>query len=357
MWFRGMCGRDLRYSSLHVVIVDGKSFDSFASQAGGSRGMQPEESLFTSVNAFIEELSTARGFSANTVAAYRNDLSQFAGYLSSPPAEDHLVPLDSWSGLTADHLGRYLAHMYGRSYAASTVARKTAAIKTFCHALTDNGVLREDPSQSLAAPRVNRYVPRAISEQEVDRLLDQPRKAARSRRPDALRDLAMIETLYASGMRVSELVALETDDVDFDKGLIACPGKAGRRRQVPLRAQALEAIDDYLKNGRPSIADQDETSLFVNHRGTRLTRQGFWLILKAYAAEAGIENITPHTLRHSFATHALRDGADLRDVQQLLGHVSISTTQVYRLVTTSDDARTDGTAALPEELVSGTVEN
>ena len=318
--------------------------------------MQPEESLTTSVNAFIDELTTERGFSVNTVAAYRNDLSQFAAYLSAPPVDDQLAPLGSWSGLTGDHLGRYLSHMYEKQYAASTVARKTAAIKSFCHYLANSGQLREDPSQSLAAPRVNRYVPRAISEQEVDRLLAQPRNAAKTRRPDALRDLAMIETLYASGMRVSELVALDVDDVDFDTNQVACPGKAGRRRQVPLRLQAIEAIDDYLKNGRSSLADPDETALFVNHRGSRLTRQGFWLILKAYAEEAQIENLTPHTLRHSFATHALRDGAELRDVQQLLGHVSISTTQVYRLVTMENGKATEIDSLLVEELAVGTID-
>lgn len=318
--------------------------------------MQPEESLKTTVDTFIEELTTERGFSVNTVAAYRNDLSQFADYLSSPPAEDQLAPLESWSGLTPEHLGRYLSYMYGRQYAASTVARKTAAIKSFCHSLTESGQLREDPSTSLAAPRVSRYVPRAISEDEVNQLLEQPRKAARSRRPEALRDLAMIETLYSSGMRVSELVALDVDDVDFQTNQVACPGKAGRRRQVPLRAQAIEAIDDYLKNGRPSLADADEAALFVNHRGSRLTRQGCWLILKAYAQEAGIENITPHTLRHSFATHALRDGAELRDVQQLLGHVSISTTQVYRLVSIENGNSVEVETLIVEEMTVGTLD-
>ncbi|MCO5220403.1 MAG: tyrosine recombinase [Thermomicrobiales bacterium] len=327
---------------------------SFTIQAGGSKGMQSEKSLTVTIGEFIDELTTERGFSVNTVAAYRNDLSQFAEYLSAPPAEDQLPPLPDWSGLTAEHLGRYLSYMYGRQYAASTVARKTAAIKSFCHYLTSNGALREDPSQSLASPRVNRYVPRAISEQDVRLLLDQPRQAATSRRPDALRDLAMIETLYSSGMRVSELVALDVDDVDFHLNQIACPGKAGRRRQVPLRAQAIEAIDDYLKNGRSELAHPDETALFVNHRGSRLTRQGFWLILKAYAEEAQIENITPHTLRHSFATHALRDGAELRDVQQLLGHVSISTTQVYRLV--SVEEKPDRETTVIEELVSASAD-
>ena len=318
--------------------------------------MHSEESLFTTVNAFIEDLTNERGFSANTVAAYRNDLSQFTEYLTAPPSEDQLAPLGSWSGLTSEHLGRYLSYMYGRQYAASTVARKTAALKSFCHYLTNFGVLREDPSQTLASPRVDRYVPRAISEQEVGRLLAEPRQAATSRRADALRDLAMIETLYSSGMRVSELVALDIEDVDFQTNQVACPGKAGRRRQVPLRAQAIEAIDDYLKNGRPNLADPDETALFVNHRGSRLTRQGFWLILKAYAEDAKIDNLTPHTLRHSFATHALRDGADLRDVQQLLGHVSISTTQVYRLVTVDDAPPVEIDTLIVEELTVSSID-
>ncbi len=318
--------------------------------------MQSEESLTTTVNAFINDLTTERGFSVNTVAAYRNDLSQFAEYLSAPPAEDQLAPLDSWSGLTSDHLGRYLSYMYGRQYAASTVARKTAALKSFCHYLADRGFVREDPSQSLSSPRVDRYVPHAISEQEVSRLLDEPRQAAASRRPDALRDLAMIETLYSSGMRVSELVALDIEDVDFQSNQVGCPGKAGRRRHVPLRAQAIEALDDYLKNGRPNLAHPDETALFVNHRGSRLTRQGFWLILKAYAEDAKIENITPHTLRHSFATHALRDGAELRDVQQLLGHVSISTTQVYKLVSVDERPMVEIDSLVVEELTAGGVD-
>ena len=155
---------------------------------------------------------------------------------------------------------------------------------------------------------------------------------------------------------VSELVALDVDDIDFQLNQVSCPGKAGRRRQVPLRAQAIEANDDYLKNGRPNLADPDETALFVNHRGSRLTRQGFWLILKAYAEDAKIDNITPHTLRHSFATHALRDGAELRDVQQLLGHVSISTTQVYRLVSMDDARLVEIDTVIVEELVVASVD-
>jgi integrase/recombinase XerD len=318
--------------------------------------MQAAESLTNQVNHFIDLLINDRGFSANTVAAYRNDLSQFAEYLANPPQEDQLAPLQSWSDLTSEHLGRYLSYMYGRSYAPSTVARKTAALKSFCQTLYAEGIVKEDPSTSLSPPRVSRYVPKAITEAEVSRLLEQPRRAAASRRPDALRDLAMLETLYSSGMRVSELVSLNLDDVDFGTGLVRCPGKAGRKRQVPLRPQALEAIDDYIKNGRPALVSPEEPALFVNHRGSRLTRQGFWLILKSYAQEANIAGITPHTLRHSFATHALREGAELRDLQQLLGHVSISTTQVYRRVNLSDGNSAQIEELMVEDFVSGAVE-
>jgi integrase/recombinase XerD len=190
----------------------------------------------------------------------------------------------------------------------------------------------------MASPKVEKYVPRAISQEEVDRLLAQPCNKQESNRPEAIRDLAMLETLYATGMRVSELVAMNTGDIDLERGVVRCSGKSGRQRFVPIRPSAVAALNDYLTDGRPALALSDQDALFLNHRGTRLTRQGFWLILKSYAQQAGIGDITPHTLRHSFATHAIRQGTQLRDVQQMLGHVSISTTQVYRQVASSNGA-------------------
>jgi integrase/recombinase XerD len=191
--------------------------------------------------------------------------------------------------------------------------------------------MRADPAANMAAPKVDKYVPRAITPAEVARLLEQPGRLASASRPEALRDQAMLETLYATGMRVSdELVALDVEDVDLERACVHCTGKASRRRTLPLRSSAVEALDRYLREGRPALALTDGGALFLNHRGNRLTRQGFWLILKSYAEQAHIGDITPHTLRHSFAMHALKHGAELRDVQQLLGHVSISTTQVYR---------------------------
>ena len=184
----------------------------------------------------------------------------------------------------------------------------------------------------MTAPRVEKYTPRSITLAEVERLLEQPAKEGdtAARKPEAARDRAMLETLYATGMRVSELVALDCEDVNLLERHMRCAGRSTRERQVPLRERAVEAIDHYMFQARPLLVIREENALFLNHRGNRLTRQGFWLILKSYASKADIADITPHTLRHTFATHALGRGADLREVQQLLGHVSISTTQVYR---------------------------
>jgi integrase/recombinase XerD len=207
--------------------------------------------------------------------------------------------------------------------------------------------MRGDLAAGMSSPRVEKYVPRAITPSEVERLLDQPCQNARTNRPEALRDHAMLATLYGTGMRVSELVALNVDDLDVESGSVRCMGKAGRQRVVPLRNSALDSIQRYLEEARSTLVLGDEAALFLNHRGNRLTRQGFWLILKAYAQQAGIGDITPHTLRHSFATHELRRGAELRDVQHMLGHVSISTTQVYRQLAADHKMATPSEAEPP----------
>jgi len=300
------------------------------------------------IERFLQVLEAERGFSFNTISAYRNDLNQFVAHLVEQRANGGAsgagyavgrdAAVERWEELTDGHLTTYLLHLRSREYASSTVARKTAAIKSFCHFLSDEGRMGTDPAANMASPKVDKYVPRAITPLEVARLLEQPMKPADgsngkdgSERPEAQRDRAMLETLYATGMRVSELVALDVDDVDLGAGAVRCAGRtAGRERTVPLRESAVRALDRYLGDGRPALALGDDTALFLNHRGSRLTRQGFWLILKSYAHQADIGDITPHTLRHTFATHALKRGADLRDVQHMLGHVSISTTQVYR---------------------------
>ena len=300
--------------------------------------------MLNDVERFLRVLEGERGFSLNTVFAYRNDLNQFVAFIGHGGADAAPVGeadgstaalsaprIVRWEELTDGHLTTYLLHLRSRDYASSTVARKTAAIKSFCHFLLDEGRMRADPAARMASPKVDKYTPRAITPQEVARLLEQPGKVGpATSRPEATRDRAMLETLYATGMRVSELVALDCDDVDLVAAAVRCAGRSGRSRTVPLRESAVRSIARYVEEARPAMGAGDDRALFLNHRGNRLTRQGFWLILKSYAQQAEIADITPHTLRHTFATHALRRGADLREVQQMLGHVSISTTQVYR---------------------------
>ncbi len=317
------------------------------------------------VERFLQVLEAERGFSVNTIFAYRNDLTQFLTFLAGESAGEGgresvdvgaidasgavsqtFPQVQSWAQLTDNDLTNYLLFLRGRKYASSTVARKMAAIKSFFNFLIGEGQLRGDPGARMTAPRVDKYTPRSISLVEVERLLQQPAKEGdtATRRPEASRDRAMLETLYATGMRVSELVALDCDDVNFLERHMRCAGRTSRERLVPLQERAIEAIDHYMFQARPLLALREEDALFLNHRGNRLTRQGFWLILKSYASKAEIADITPHTLRHTFATHALGRGADLREVQQLLGHVSISTTQVYRRMALGQTTPRTGTS-------------
>jgi integrase/recombinase XerD len=326
--------------------------------------LRSEEAMQQDVERFLQVLETERGFSVNTIFAYRNDLTQFLTFLAGegvseggPQLSDDdgtgrvgatslMFPqVQTWDQLTDSDLTSYLLFLRSRKYASSTIARKMAAIKSFFNFLISEGQLRGDPGARMTAPRVDKYTPRSISLGEVERLLQQPAKDSESaaRRPEASRDRAMLETLYATGMRVSELVALDCDDVNLLERRMRCAGRTSRERLVPLVDRAIEAIDHYLFQARPLLVLREENALFLNHRGNRLTRQGFWLILKSYANKAEIADVTPHTLRHTFATHALGRGADLREVQQLLGHVSISTTQVYRRMALGQTApRTGG---------------
>ena len=274
------------------------------------------------VDSFLDFLRVERGCSSHTISAYRNDLYQFADHLDSSKLQL------AWQGIGSRELGEYLLGLQSRSYAPTTLARKLAAIKSLFNFLKEEGTVDQDPTEGIASPRVGRTLPKALSVEDVVCLIAQ---AQQSPTPGGKRDWAMLETLYATGIRVSELVGLGLRDVDLKEGLLRCLGKGDKERLVPLHQRAVGVLGEYVQEHRPRLNPKPgQTALFLNYQGQRLTRQGFWLILKAHARAAGIAaSITPHTLRHSFATHMLRGGAPLRYVQEMLGHASISTTQVY----------------------------
>jgi integrase/recombinase XerD len=284
------------------------------------------------VNEFLEFLSVEKGASGNTIAAYRNDLSQLEGFVASKKngSKSTQVP---WGSVNQNVVLDYILHLKSQSYAEATVARKVAAVKSFFSFMQAEGTLKNNPTETLASPKVGKSLPKPLTVQEIDELLEQP---ARRASPEAKRDRAMLELMYATGLRVTELVSLDVTDVvvEGERPYVRLVGKGNRERQIPLLDQPVVEVAEYIKYARPRlIGERDELALFVNRRGERLTRQGFWLILKGYAHEAGIEGrVTPHTLRHSFATHMLRGGMDIHKVQELLGHANISTTQVYTQV-------------------------
>jgi integrase/recombinase XerD len=274
------------------------------------------------IQEFLEFITVEKGYSQNTLAAYRNDLSQFAAYL-----EKRQLP---WDQVTRDTIMDYIMLMKTeQEYASSTVARKVAAIKSFFHYLVNRGELADDPTATLDSPKVRKRLPKSISAEDMEHLLAEP---AKEETPKALRDRALLETLYATGLRVTELVSLDVDDVNLASATVrVVRARDKRERLVPIHQRAIEPLQEYLERGRRQLLrNPEETALFLNHRGKRLTRQGLWLIVKHYVREVGIrEEVTPHTLRHTFATHLIDKKADLEYVQELLGHANISTTQVY----------------------------
>lgn len=279
------------------------------------------------VQRFLDYIVEEKGYSSNTLAAYRNDLSQFLEFVG-PRAS-------SWDEVGRATIVDYIMTMKAdQEYASSTVARKVAAIKSFFHYLVDRGALEDDPTATLDSPRIRKRLPKAISAEELEALLAEP---AEEETPKALRDRALLEVLYGTGLRVTELVSLDVDDVNLASGTLrVVRPKDKAERIVPIHDRAIEPLRDYLERGRIQLLrGPDEQALFLNHRGHRLTRQGLWLIVKHYVREVGIsEDITPHTLRHTFAAHLVEKKADLEYVQELLGHANISTTQVYTQVST-----------------------
>jgi integrase/recombinase XerD len=219
-----------------------------------------------------------------------------------------------------------------KGYSAATIARKMAAVKSLFYYLMKEGAITTNPAADLGSPEVKKPLPRAISVDDVDRLIRQTDKKVT---PEGLRDRAMLHLLYATGMRVSELVTLDLADLDFEKAAVRCVGRGLRVRSLPVDAKTLIAVREYLERGRPQLLrpGAPTSALFLNHRGQRLTRQGFWLIMKSVARDSGVtSDVTPHTLRHSFAAHRLSDGLTLPKLRELLGHANISTTQIYTQV-------------------------
>ena len=283
------------------------------------------------IDRYLTYLVTDKSSSENTIAAYRNDLSQLYEFVRTNGRGLYVAGAADefdWTSINRARLVAFVGSLKEKGYASATLARKVAAVKSYFHWLHAQRLIEVDPTESLDSPKVGKTLPRTLSTEEVDALLLAPNSKSG---PEALRDAAMLRLLYATGMRVSELMSLEVEDIDLATDYVRCLGKAGRERHIPFDARTHQAVDEYLRLARPILTRHGENAaLFVNHRGERLTRQGFWLILKGHAKTAKLSgSITPHTLRHSFAIHLLSNNANLRDVQELLGHANIATTQIY----------------------------
>jgi integrase/recombinase XerD len=275
------------------------------------------------VNEYLGHLSVERGYSRHTIAAYGRDLRDYSGFLAERGVDD-------LTKATRDDVTAFIGVLWDRGLAPSTVERRVAAVKGLHRFLVREGITDNHPTARLPLPKVPERLPEVISIDEIDRFLGQPFPDS----PAGLRDRAMLETLYGCGLRVSELTGLDLSGVDMGAGYVRVFGKGGKERVVPIAGLATHAIDAYLKHGRPhlrpknSVSGIDAAAVFVNARGGRLSRQGVFGIVRAYGDRVGLK-MHPHTLRHSFATHLLEGGADLRALQEMLGHADITTTQVY----------------------------
>ena len=271
------------------------------------------------IGEYASYLRLERCSSDNTITSYVRDVTQFCRYLEEVEEMELLQ-------CAQEHIERYIAYMTGRGKSAASVARSVASLKSFYSYLLSQGVVRANPAKHTAAVRTERKLPQILSGKEVDLFLEQPQCVD----PKGYRDHAMLELLYATGIRVSELIGLDVEDVNLPAGLIRCVSR-GKERIIPLYAAAVKALTDYVRDIRPQLVlTPRESALFVNMSGERMSRQGFWKIVKYYQEKAQIDkDITPHTLRHSFAAHLLENGADLRSIQEMLGHADISSTQIY----------------------------
>lgn len=273
---------------------------------------------------YLNYLSSERGLAQNTLESYGRDIQQYLTYLK----EKKNLTIEQTN--QANVIG-YLLYLQSRGKATATLSRSLAAIKSFYLYLFREDIIERNPTINLDAPKQEKRLPKVLSVEDVERLLEQPDL----KHPIGIRDRAMLEVLYATGLRVSELISLKLNDVNLEKGYVRCIGKGSKERIVPLGTISTKYLKLYIEHARKFLASSPfETVLFLNHHGKGLTRQGFWKIIKRYAENLNLDvDITPHTLRHSFATHLLENGADLRSVQEMLGHADISTTQIYTQLT------------------------
>ncbi|MGM7701759.1 site-specific tyrosine recombinase XerD [Pseudalkalibacillus sp. Hm43] len=281
--------------------------------------------MLDEVKDYLHYLTVERGLAANTLQSYERDLKKYTTHLQKE------LNHTNYNTITRNDIMNFLYHLKDSGMATTTIARTIASIRSFHQFLIREKVTDQDPSVHIETPKTERRLPKILSSAEVENLMEAPE----GNTPFGLRDRAMIELLYATGIRVSEMIQLNVSDAHLTMGFIQCTGKGNKERIIPVGRMASQALTTYITEARGKLLKKKSNdALFLNHHGNRLTRQGFWKILKKLARQANIEKeLTPHTLRHSFATHLLENGADLRAVQELLGHVDISTTQIYTHVT------------------------
>ncbi len=270
------------------------------------------------VKLFFDFLKDDKKLSENTLQSYRRDIEQYEKYVG----ENKI----NYLKVTEDTIIEYMEYLREENKKESTISRSLASIRSFYQYLIRVKKIKKDPTMTIESPKVNKRIPNILTSKEVELLLDQPKDVDLK----GTRDKAMLEFAYATGMRVTEMISLDINDVKIDEGYVICRGRT-KSRNIPLGSMSLKALKEYIEEARPYlIRDEEEEALFVNVNGTRLTRQGFWKIVKYYKEQAHItKDITPHVLRHSFATHLLQNGADLKAIQTMLGHSDISSTQVY----------------------------
>ena len=270
------------------------------------------------IKTFLEFLQNEKKMSTNTLQSYERDVLQFSKYLDEKKM--------NYSKVKTEDIKEYLKHLQEMGKKTSSISRSLASIRSFYQYELRNKKIKINPTENVQAPKVEKHAPSILSSQEIELLLDQPKDVDLK----GTRDKAMLEFAYATGMRVTEIISLNIEDVDLENANVVCKS-AVKQRTIPLGTLSLKALKEYIEEARPILVrDEDEKALFVNINGGRLTRQGFWKIIKYYKEQAHItKDITPHVLRHSFATHLLQNGADLKAIQTMLGHSDISSTQVY----------------------------